>query len=191
MAMEEIVPWEEIWRCRKHPSRIPSGICPICLRDSLLRLCPDCAHVRPCTCAPSASSSSSSFSSLCSADLLRSGSVSGIGAVGRVSNLIESEPALRRSRSVATIPFARSRSVVEDQRQPVRKGWMSVFLPFWRPARRAPSEAPPEKLSRSRTVGVGETASKSRGWHFPSPMKAFRHRKTARVVQERSPLCRG
>ncbi|XP_039121474.1 uncharacterized protein LOC120258183 [Dioscorea cayenensis subsp. rotundata] len=190
MAMEEMVPWEEIWRCRKHPSRLRPGICALCLRDRLLLLCPDCSHVRPCKCAPSASSSSSSFSSFCSVDLLRSGSVSGIGAIGRVSNLIESEPALPRSRSVA-IPFTRSRSVAEDK-QPVRKGWMSVFWPFWRSAGRAPSEAPPEKLSRSRTVGVGEAASKSKGWHFPSPMKAFRHRKTAKVLQEqRSPLCRG
>ncbi|KAL6985771.1 hypothetical protein U1Q18_019144 [Sarracenia purpurea var. burkii] len=103
---------EEVWKCQKHPSkRRRTGICPTCLRERLLTLCPDCANVRPCQCyatatASSSSSSSSSFSIFSSSgDASRS---SGVGAVGRVSNLIDSEPSFRRSRSVA-IPFFRSR----------------------------------------------------------------------------------
>ncbi|KAK7307308.1 hypothetical protein VNO77_40248 [Canavalia gladiata] len=98
---------EEVWKCPKHPSkRRRSGICPICLRDRLVTLCPDCANVRPCSCYATSSSSSSSSSSSFSRF-----SVAGdnVGTVGRVYNLIEREPGLRRSRSMA-IPFLRSRS---------------------------------------------------------------------------------
>ncbi|PON48033.1 hypothetical protein PanWU01x14_240260 [Parasponia andersonii] len=92
---------EEVWKCPKHPSkRRRSGVCPVCLRERLGSLCPDCANVRPCGCCATTSSSSSS-----SGD----GGGAGLGSVGRLSNLIESEPAFRRSRSVA-IPFLRSRS---------------------------------------------------------------------------------
>lgn len=90
---------EEIWKCPKHPSkRRRSGVCPVCLRERLGSLCPDCANVRPCGCCATTSSSSSS-----------SGDGAGLGSVGRLSNLIESEPSFRRSRSLA-IPFLRSRS---------------------------------------------------------------------------------
>ncbi|KAH1161177.1 hypothetical protein GLYMA_01G017800v4 [Glycine max] len=95
---------EEIWKCPKHPSkRRRSGICHICLRDRLVTLCPDCANVRPCSCYATSSSSSSSSSSSFSRFSGASDSV------GRVHNLIEREPGLRRSRSMA-IPFLRSRS---------------------------------------------------------------------------------
>ncbi|KAL5143192.1 hypothetical protein HKD37_09G026210 [Glycine soja] len=98
---------EEIWKCPKHPSkRRRSGICPTCLRDRLVTLCPDCANVRPCSCYATSSSSSSSSSSSLSRF---SGAGDGVGSVGRVHNLIEQEPGLRRSRSMA-IPFLRSRS---------------------------------------------------------------------------------
>ncbi|XP_014520215.1 uncharacterized protein LOC106777188 [Vigna radiata var. radiata] len=98
---------EEVWKCPKHPSkRRRSGICPTCLRDRLATLCPDCANVRPCSCYATSSSSSSSSSS--SFSRLPAGSAS-VGGVGRVHNLIDQEPGLRRSRSMA-IPFLRSRS---------------------------------------------------------------------------------
>ncbi|XP_061374869.1 uncharacterized protein LOC133317075 [Gastrolobium bilobum] len=98
---------EEVWKCPKHPSkRRRSGICPICLRDRLVTLCPDCANVRPCSCCATSSSSSSSSSSSFSRFSVAG---DGIGTVGRVYNLIEREPELRRSRSMA-IPFLRSRS---------------------------------------------------------------------------------
>ncbi|KAF4357994.1 hypothetical protein CsatB_004549 [Cannabis sativa] len=91
---------DEVWKCSKHPSkRRRSGVCPVCLRERLGSLCPDCANVKPCGCCATTSSSSSS-----SVD-----GGSGLGSVGRLSSLIESEPAFRRSRSVA-IPFLRSRS---------------------------------------------------------------------------------
>ncbi|KAK7407156.1 hypothetical protein VNO78_08833 [Psophocarpus tetragonolobus] len=98
---------EEVWKCPKHPSkRRRSGICPICLRDRLVTLCPDCANVRPCSCYATSSSSSSSSSSSFSRF---SGAADAVGTVGRVHNLIDHEPGLRRSRSMA-IPFLRSRS---------------------------------------------------------------------------------
>ncbi|KAA8522049.1 hypothetical protein F0562_012637 [Nyssa sinensis] len=54
-------------------------------------------------------------------------------------------------------------------------------------------------MMRSRSVsvpvasnfGVGDLRSssvKGRGWHFPSPIKAFRQSKTSKVIQERPPL---
>lgn len=93
---------EEVWKCPKHPSkRRKSGICPVCLRERLVILCPECANVRPCGCCATATTSSSSSSS-------SSSRFTGGDGV-RVSKLLESEPSFRRSRSVA-IPFLRSRS---------------------------------------------------------------------------------
>lgn len=110
---------EEVWKCPKHPSkRRRSGICPTCLRDRLLTLCAYCANVRPCACCASTSSSFSVLSS-------------GTGAADRVSNLIDGEPAFRRSRSVA-IPFFRS-SFAGDGKIPAVDSrsrssfWSSVF----------------------------------------------------------------
>lgn len=101
---------DEVWKCTKHPSkRRRRGICPICLRERLLALCPECANVRPCSCCATSSSSSSSSSSFSRFSFSVSGAGAGVGAVGRVHNLIENEPSLRRSRSMA-IPFLRSRS---------------------------------------------------------------------------------
>ncbi|KAK9120590.1 hypothetical protein Syun_018207 [Stephania yunnanensis] len=112
IVMEE----DEIWKCRKHPSRRRAvGVCPICLRDRLVSLCPNCANVRPCACCSTSTATttttSSSFSLSSSSDLHRSGGGGGggIGAVGRVASLIEKEPAFRRSRSAA-FPSSASRS---------------------------------------------------------------------------------
>ncbi|GKC58540.1 hypothetical protein Tco_1086138 [Tanacetum coccineum] len=109
---------EDIWKCSKHPSkrRRNTGICPTCLRDRLIELCPECANKRPCACDPhltdSTSSSSSNSSSFHVFHFSRAGSLRDVGEIGRVSNLIENElkePAFRKSRSLA-IPFLRSRS---------------------------------------------------------------------------------
>ncbi|KAM7525436.1 hypothetical protein LguiA_015338 [Lonicera macranthoides] len=118
---------EEVWKCPKHPSkRRRSGICPNCLRDRLLTLCVYCANVRPCACCVATSSSSTSSSSS-SFSILSSGT----GAVDRVSNLIDGEPAFHRSRSVA-IPFFRSRFAGDGKTFPVDSRsrssfWSSVF----------------------------------------------------------------
>ncbi|KAF8032559.1 hypothetical protein BT93_D1462 [Corymbia citriodora subsp. variegata] len=97
---------EEVWKCAKHPTRRRrSGICPKCLRERLDGLCPDCANLRPCSCCASLNSSSSSSSSSFS----RFFAGDSAGTVGKVSNLIDSEPSFRRSRSVA-VSFFRSRS---------------------------------------------------------------------------------
>ncbi|RZR87180.1 hypothetical protein BHM03_00014540 [Ensete ventricosum] len=209
---EEVVVGEDEtgWKCWKHPSQPRYGVCPACLRDRLLRLCPDCANVRPCRCFPSSSSSSSSsFSSLSSTELARSsgrgGDGAGVGATGPVARLIECELAFRRSRSVG-FQFLRSRSAtssVSDVAPLPRPGGgkrSGLLRAFWRvPAREEPADA---KLCRSRSVaagrsqdpGGGEDGGRGKGWrwHFPSPIKAFRHRKsTTKVVQGRSPLWRG
>ncbi|CAD5170791.1 unnamed protein product [Musa acuminata subsp. malaccensis] len=193
------------WKCWKHPVQTSYGVCPACLHDRLLRLCPDCANVRPCGCFPSPSSSASS-SSLSSAELLDSGAA--VGAVGLVSILVDSEPAFRRSRSVG-FPLPRSRSAAVpdvDSVAPLprarqgRKGW-APFWPFLREARR--KESSEAEMYRSRSVaaerseapaGGREKEGKAKGgrwWHFPSPMRVFRHWKSAtKVMQERLPLRR-
>ncbi|AES95851.1 hypothetical protein MtrunA17_Chr5g0411201 [Medicago truncatula] len=127
---------EEIWKCLKHPSkRRKIGICPVCLRERLAALCPDCANVRPCSCYASTSSSSSASSSFSRFSVTGDG----VGAVGKVNNLIDREPPLRRSRSMA-IPFLRSRSrfsgaggdkeLVPDRDSPAINGSKSARS-FW------------------------------------------------------------
>nr|XP_011465154.1 PREDICTED: uncharacterized protein LOC105351684 [Fragaria vesca subsp. vesca] len=56
-------------------------------------------------------------------------------------------------------------------------------------------------MMRSRSVAVpmvstnsgssGKPPVKGRGWHFPSPIKAFRHTKISKIGSERSPVYRG
>lgn len=185
---------ERLWRCQKHPLKHRHGVCPNCLRDRLLLLCPDCAHLRPCGCLPS---SSSSFSSISSFDPPRSS----FGTVGRVGTLIDGEPAFRRSRSAA-FSFLRPRSDVADEevRRKARR-WAS-FWPFSKTAiRRVEELVAPENFIRSRSVAVtnsqvfrgregGEDRVKRWNWRFPSPTKVFGHRKSAKVVQERLPFYR-
>ncbi|WOG90104.1 hypothetical protein DCAR_0209345 [Daucus carota subsp. sativus] len=240
---------EEIWKCTTHPSkRRRTGICPICLRDRLNTLCPNCAHVRPCECCPlaaAAASSSSASSSSSSFSLFSSTSTSG-------------EPSMRRSRSLA-IPFLRSRSKYApnlefiDQKPPppppsqppVKAPDQSLPLPL--PPPPANDQKPPlpgksgksktasllsmfktnkskklgeiiekekeEELNktssdfawmmrRSRSVAVpkslnsraaeSDSAGKTRGWHFPSPMNAFRQSKASKVLEEhpQSTMCK-
>lgn len=110
----------QVWKCAKHPSRRrKSGICPKCLRERLVSLCPECAGVLPCSSCPSpvesSSSSSSSSNSFSLFAFSRGGSrrdyappcSANAGSV--ISNNLENEPSLRKSRSVA-VPFLRSRS---------------------------------------------------------------------------------
>ncbi|KAL0913380.1 hypothetical protein M5K25_016838 [Dendrobium thyrsiflorum] len=185
---------ERLWKCQKHPLKNRHGVCPNCLRDRLLLLCPDCAHLRPCACLPS---SSSSFSSISSLDPPRSS----FGAVGRIGSLIDGEPAFRRSRSAA-FTFIRPRSEVADEEVRLRVRRWAAFWPFSKAAiRRVDEVMAPEKFVRSSSVAVtscqdfrggqrGEGRNKGWNWLFPSPTKVFRHRKSAKVVQERSPFYR-
>lgn len=198
---------EEVWKCPKHPSRRrKSGVCPTCLRDRLVILCPDCANLRPCACcAPNTtSSSSSSLSSFSSSS--RSFSV---------SNLIDGEPSFRRSRSLA-VPFLRSRFASERGSGVVGGGggggerssslWSSVFKSQKAKKRGGGREEEEAKRTeeegmsmgmrtmRSRSVGVSTAAaarSKRREWSFPSPMKIFRQSNSSKAVQRRSPLYKG
>ncbi|XP_015083904.1 uncharacterized protein LOC107027235 [Solanum pennellii] len=238
---------EEVWKCPKHPSkRRRNGVCPVCLKDRLVILCPDCANVRPCACYASATSSSSSASSsfsLFSSSSGRSGAggggCDGGCSVARVSNLIDSEPSFRRSRSVG-IPFLRSsreKNSVDRKNQPnCKNSKMSKTPSFWsvfklskskrygdsendelKPKPKAKADIHHENINeftdgriedfarmmkRSRSMSVvitsvsgagdcNKSPSKSKGWHFPSPMKVFRQSKASKLVHERSPLYRG
>ncbi|XP_066322341.1 uncharacterized protein [Miscanthus floridulus] len=179
------------WRCRKHPAaRSGGGVCPYCLRDRLLRLCPNCAHVRPCACAASPSSSSSA-----SGD-----------AVGRVHSLIEREHRIARSRSVATgssAVFAAAVAAPSTVATGRRKARVWGWPPFWKPAAREGGaeleEDEDEGLGLPRSSSVSATvveaktaaaaAARARarwGWHFPSPLKAFRNRRSSASVAERT-----
>ncbi|KAJ9152362.1 hypothetical protein P3X46_025936 [Hevea brasiliensis] len=125
---------EEVWKCPRHPSKKRrTGICHVCLRERLSSLCPDCANIRPCACyaaaTTSSSSSCSSSSHFSSAAAATESFVTGIGTVGLVSNLIESEPSFRRSRSLA-IPFLRSKPPV-DHDCSIRKDSRKTASPFW------------------------------------------------------------
>ncbi|KAL4284663.1 hypothetical protein GQ457_16G027090 [Hibiscus cannabinus] len=120
---------EKVWKCAKHPSkRRRSGICPVCLQNKLASLCPDCAHARPCACSATSCSSSSSSSFSC---FSTAGDFSDVGTVARVSSLVETEPAFRRSRSLA-IPFLRMKpeSVSEKNDTPASND-KSKTPSFW------------------------------------------------------------
>ncbi|KAK4341990.1 hypothetical protein RND71_037806 [Anisodus tanguticus] len=87
---------EEAWKCPKHPlkkRRNATGVCSICLRDRLSKLCPHCANVRPCSNCAAAASTTSSVKLCCSG-----------------------EPAFCRSKSVG-IPFLKSRNVSSSDRR--------------------------------------------------------------------------
>ncbi|CAN6246509.1 unnamed protein product [Urochloa humidicola] len=185
-------------RCQKHPSaRSGGGVCPYCLRDRLLRLCPNCAHVRPCACA-AASCASPSSSSSASGD-----------AVGRVHSLIEREHRIARSRSVAAgssaafaagaLPSAGPPASGGGKRKARVWGWP----PFWKGAAAARDGGDAELegyeeegLGLPRSSSVSATAVEAKtaaaaararwGWHFPSPLKAFRHRRSSASVAGRA-----
>ncbi|KAJ8465412.1 hypothetical protein OPV22_027964 [Ensete ventricosum] len=183
-ASIDVIEFEEDesgWKCWKHPSQPRYGVCPACLRDHLLRLCPDCNN-----CLPSSTELARSSG--------RGGDGAGIVAVGPpVSRPIESEPAFRRSRSVG-FQHLRSRSVSNVAPLPRPEGGKrsALLRAFWRVP--ATEEAADGKLRRSKSVpavrsrdaGSGEDRGRSKGrrWRFPNPIKAFRNRKsTTKVVQ--------
>ncbi|PIA39973.1 hypothetical protein AQUCO_02600430v1 [Aquilegia coerulea] len=232
---------EDMLKCWKHPSKHRSGggICPLCLRDRLLRLCPDCANVRPCSCYPtsttttttSSSSSSSSYSDVpTSFSSFGSGGRGSIGVIGRMSNLIDNEPSFQRSRSSTTaFPFLRSKiSDTKDSNfsrlPPMGSSSSSSKSSFWSSMFKVPKLKKVEeeeeeeeeeefeekknlnfKMMRSKSAGIPSSKNdvkskgKKGGWNFPSPIKAFPFRQSnnnktsssSKVVQERSPLCRG
>ncbi|GMH09213.1 hypothetical protein Nepgr_011053 [Nepenthes gracilis] len=191
---------EEVWKCMRHPSRrLRIGICPVCLWERLSALCPECGNLRPCSCCTSSASSSSSSS-------LTSGSNSSafaVRSISRSSNLSHSDASFRRSRSVS-LPFFRSARLLGndavDRRIPAAASQSKTsFWSFLWPARSNKGmveqiEENP-KMRRSMSAAVshsgrdeGRTSAKSKGWHFPSPMKVFR---LPRLVQQQSPLYRG
>jgi hypothetical protein len=174
------------WQCRKHPTpRSGGGACPYCLRDQLLRLCPNCAHVRPCACGSSCASPSSSSSA--------SGE-----AVGRIHSLIEREHRVARSRSVAASLSAGFAAAVPDAAAARggggRKARVWGWPLFWKATTNAQEEHTEEEglgLPRSSSVSATAVESKTAAaarwrWHFPSPLKAFRHRRSSASVAGRA-----
>ncbi|KAM0877864.1 hypothetical protein ACQ4PT_035245 [Festuca glaucescens] len=146
------------WRCRKHPPVPCGGVCPHCLRDRLIRLCPDCAA----SASPSSSASSASGG--------------GGAAVGRVCSLIERERRIGRSRSVAGI------GIGDEKRRSRVWGWAS-FRKLSAGGRGLEVEDRDEDaaaLARSSSVSATKAAPKAGGWgrFLPGPIKALRHRKS-------------
>ncbi|KAJ0824443.1 putative protein OCTOPUS [Helianthus annuus] len=221
---------EEVYKCPKHPlkRRRTTGICPTCLRDRLVTLCPECANTRPCSCSrtrehehSTSTSSSSSSSSFSLFQYSRGGSRHGNREVGRISNLIESEPAFRKSRSLA-IPFLRSRSrygldqefVEVENKKPAYVSRSKInFWSVFKVGKSSKCDLHDDgsnksdghgvtedysRMLRSRSVAVGAgdgfspATTKRRGWYFPSPLKVFRQSKTTKLhMHERSPMHRG
>ncbi|KAI3978138.1 hypothetical protein MKX01_012969 [Papaver californicum] len=230
---------EEIWKCKKHPTkkRIVSGVCPSCLRDRLNNLCPNCACELPCVhCTPLSTSSSSSSSS--------SGFASdGVGIItGRMSNLIENEPAFQRSRSTAfhilrPSRFLNNSNNTQDSSRfglppSGKKNKSSFWSVFYKKSSKKVEEdeetepnqeekgkenqqemkkimmirskscySDRDQISRQNNGGgddvrfstssnSGCSSKERRSWYFPSPIKVFRQQ-SLKVIQQRSPLCRG
>lgn len=185
-----------VWqKCSRHEGRFVcvGGVCPYCLHERLSSLCPDCAHDLPCSCTPRASVSSAGGGSEVP--------FAGIGSVGRVANLIECEPAFRRSTSIAVPYFwsAKPERVLESgsDLQPGGGRW------FWRLFRGNKGETKTKAatttiMKKSKSDG-GEVllspapvTSKGNGWYFPSPIKVFRQSRVSKMIfQQRSPLYRG
>ncbi|MCD9642013.1 hypothetical protein HAX54_028600 [Datura stramonium] len=187
---------EEAWKCPKHPSKkrrtTTTGVCSICLRDRLSKLCPHCANVRPCSsnCPASAAAASTKWSS------------SSSGKIG-------GEPAFCRSKSVG-VPFLKSRNKNSSSRRNQPDSEKSnKTASFWWVFKSRKSGKENEKLEskanggndkycsdtrikefsmtvmRSRSVNVAMTSvsggndvsyspEKLKGWYLVSPMKVFR-----------------
>ncbi|KAL6651297.1 hypothetical protein ACP70R_010222 [Stipagrostis hirtigluma subsp. patula] len=168
------------WRCRRHPAPPCGGVCPHCLRDRLLRLCPDCARDRPCACAtPSSASSPSSSSSAASAS-----------ALGRVQSLIDRDRRVARSRSVVAGRGGLGDAGGDDPRRAKSRvwGWVSFRKPAPPVCRDVEEEYDDAvALARSRSVSAAADAaatakgtSKGGGWGrlIPGKIKALRNRKS-------------
>ena len=161
------------WRCRRHPPLPGGGVCPHCLRDRLLRLCPECACVRPCACSSSGASSPSP----------------GAGAAGRPRSLAERERRVARSRSVVA---AHSAAVDRGRTRSGVWGWVSFRKPPQPDAAAGCKDVEQEyddavALARSRSVSADPAAAepkaagppKAGGWGrlIPGRIKALRNRK--------------
>ncbi|CAN8316358.1 unnamed protein product [Cochlearia groenlandica] len=166
------------------------GVCPFCLRERLSSLCPECAKNLPCSCSSRATVSVSKLDD----------PFAGIGSVGRVANLIESEPAFRRSTSMS-VPFLWSdkpelKSETGSNLKPVR-GRSLWRLLLGNKGETKTKDAASTVMRKCRSVAVSDAGeveyspatSKGSGWYFPSPIKVFRQSKV--MFQQRSPLYRG
>ncbi|ESQ52132.1 hypothetical protein EUTSA_v10017262mg [Eutrema salsugineum] len=166
------------------------GVCPFCLHERLSSLCPDCAHDLPCSCTPRASVSAGE------------GDVpfAGIGSVGRVANLIECEPAFRRSMSMA-VPFLWSAKPepVSETGSDLQPGRGRSLWRLFRGNRGVTKPKDDTIMRKSRSVAVSDAEEVlfsptpvTSKWYFPSPIKVFRQSRVSKMMfQQRSPLYRG
>ncbi|KAF8412544.1 hypothetical protein HHK36_000512 [Tetracentron sinense] len=110
----------------------------------------------------------------------------------------DGEPSFRRSRSLA-FPFLRQKTVNRDTGAglpPLGNGSKSSVWSVFKTSK-VKKEEGEVKMMRSKSVAVSaysdsgsDVRSKERRWYFQSPMNIFRQPKTAKVVQDRSPLYR-
>jgi len=183
-----------VWqKCSRHEGRFVcvGGVCPYCLHERLSSLCPDCAHDLPCSCTPRASVSSRGEGDV---------SFARIGSVGRVANLIECEPAFRRSTSITGPYFwsAKPEPILETEKdlKPGRGRWL---WRLFRGNREEETKIKAAKVMKKSNSVAGEVlfsptsvTSKGNGWYFPSPIKVFRQSRVSKMIfQQRSPLYRG
>ncbi|VVB02172.1 unnamed protein product [Arabis nemorensis] len=177
-----------VWqKCSRHDLSkrrfVCGGVCPFCLHERLYSLCPDCARDLPCSCTPRASVSAAE------------GDVpfSGVGSVGRVANLIESEPAFLWSAKPEPV-FGTGSDL-----KPGRGRWLWRLFSGNRGETRTKAAT---VMRKSRSVAVSDAGevpfspvpvtSKGNGWYFPSPIKVFRQSIVSKMTfQQRSPLYRG
>nr|GMD81138.1 Nuclear pore complex protein like [Ipomoea batatas] len=179
---------EEVWKCPKHPSkRRRNGICPVCLKDRLVTLCPDCANRSRSVGIPFLRSRGGG------GGYALSGSVRWNPPETARSSKTPSFWSILRSSSSTTKNKSRKESEEKENQNHEFKsnyypgnGYGDVRIEeFTRMMMRSRS------VSVAMTSGPGDAKKAGKGWHFPSPMKVFRQSKAAKVVQERSPLYRG
>lgn len=192
-----------------------SLLCPDCASPRLSCSC------HPSSSTSTSTSTSSSGAAAAAAAASSSSDHAAVGTVAPMSYFIGAEPSLRRSRSAAvaflrTRPSDDRRPAPAPAPAPPggkrRRLSISKLLHFWVFRRdkskgggepeRVEAKGNVERLFRSRSVGAScrppEPPSaaaggggKGRGWYFPSPIKAFRQSKADKILQQRSPLCRG
>ncbi|XP_047326786.1 uncharacterized protein LOC124930492 [Impatiens glandulifera] len=161
---------DEVWKCEKHPTnRRRAGICPSCLRERLISLCPNCGEMVPCSCGVLKASKSSSFSLFSSSGRGGSSRYSSAAAAAAGEIPVEGEPKFQKSRSL-TVPFLRSKFSGND----------SSGSKWWN-LRKQKSKKTEVMMMRSQSINVenGKSNSgKGRKWSFLSPMNIFRRSKT-------------
>ncbi|MBA0588440.1 uncharacterized protein LOC105800313 [Gossypium raimondii] len=199
-----------------------SGICPVCLQDKLASLCPDCAYTLPCACtATSSSSSYSPFSCFSTAaDVSGVGAVGRVSnlvesepSFRRSRSLsipflhlkpesLNEKKDLSASNKSRTPSFwtmfsrASNKSKRFDSEDHGREVEKESAAAVEDERKRRTMMRKSRSVAMTSNSGIGDlkssTSTKGKGWHFTSPMKAWRQTRVSKLVfQQRSPLYRG